>query len=351
MNQDPTTLPISRQINLFIRKHPFLEKSLYTFTKSKRRQFERNLYDFGRGLGLKKSEARKHVIKVREFCGEEEEYDNEVSALGDEFDDSAVILNGLSTMNSPEPVILRATQDPQTRQSNGSWESHSKSSLGVKRRSDVTSNIFRTPSPSKKRKASCMGEDEHTAPKSELVRLNEKLAKQKVFAKKGAQGDDPVESSHRSETDSKYSAMNEGPAESAAKTDEEKAARKAAKKPRNAEERMRIRAQASPADNKHIGLHDYGPLGNETKAVTDYINYLEEWRVFDEDLKEERKKRKRNEGAFTEIENSSEGHHKRTRRRSNDGQRRDSPQEPKSTKSAKKEKQQADFRLPMIQSA
>ena len=349
MNQDPTTLPISRQINLFIRKHPFLEKSLSTFTESERRQFERNVYDFGRGLGLKKSEARKHVIKVREFCGEEQ-CDSEVSALGDEIDDSAVILNGLSATNSPEPVILYATQDPQTRQSKGSSKSHSKSSPGVKRRSDVTSNIVRTSSPSKKRKASYMGEDEHTAPKWELVRLNEKLAKQKVSTKKGAQGDDPVESSLRSETDSKNSAMNEATAESAGKTDEEKVARKAAKKARKVEERMRIRAQASPADNKHIGLHD-GPLGNETKTVTEYINYLEEWREFDEELKEEGKKRKRDEGALAEIENSSEGHRERTRRRSNDGQRGDSPQEPKSTKLAKKEKQHADFRLPMIQSA
>ena len=351
MNQDPTTLPISRQINLFIRKHPFLEKSLSTFTKSERRQFERNVYDFGRGLGLKKSEARKHMIKVREFCGEEE-YDSEISALGDEIDDSAVILNGQSTTNSPEPVILHNTQDPQTRQSKGSSKSHFKSSPGVKRRSDVTSNIVRTLSPSKKRKVSCMGEDEHTAPKSELVRLYEKLAKQKVSAKKGAQGDDPVESSLRSETDSKNLAMNEATAESAAKTDEENAARKAAEKARKVEERMRIRAQASPADNKHIGLHDDGPLGNETKAVTEYINYLEEWREFDEDLKkEEGKKRKRDEGALAEIENSSEGHQERTRRRSTDGQRGDSPQEPKPTKPAKKEKQHADFRLPMIQSA
>ena len=351
MNQDPTTLPISRQINLFIRKHPFLEKSLSTFTKSERRQFERNVYDFGRGLGLKKSEARKHVIKVREFWGEEQ-CDSEVSALGDEIDDSAIILNGLSTANSPEPVILHATQDPQTRQSKGSSKSHSKSSSGVKRRSDVISNIVRTPSPSKKRKASCMGEDEHTAPKSELVRLNEKLAKQKVSAKKGAQGDYPMDSSLRSETESKNSAMNEATSESAAKTDEEKAARKAARKARKVEERMRIRAQASPADNKHIGLHDDGPLGNETKAVTEYINYLEEWREFDEGLKkEEGKKRKRDEGALAEIENSSEGHQERTRRRSNDGQHGDSPQEPKSTKLAKKEKQHADFRLPMIQSA
>ena len=349
MNQDPTTLPISRQINLFIRKHPFLEKSLSTFTRSEGRQFERNVYDFGRGLGLKKSEARKYVIKVREFCGEEQ-CESEVSALRDEIDDSAVILNGLSTTNSPEPVILHATQDPQTRQSKGSSKSHSKSSPGIKRRSDVTSNIFRTPWPSKKRKASCMGKDEHTAPKSELVRLNEKLAKQKASAKKGAQGDDPVESSLRSETESKNSAMNEATAEPTTKTDKEKAARKTARKARKVEERMRIRAQASPADNKDVGLRDDGPLGNETKAVTEYINYLEEWREFDEELKEG-KKRKRDEGALAEIENSSEGHLERTRRRKNDGQRGDSPQEPKSTKLVKKENQYADFRLPMIQSA
>ena len=350
MNQDPTTLPISRQINLFIRKHPFLEKSLSTFTKSERRQFERNVYDFGRGLGLKRPEARKYVTKVREFCGEEQ-CESEASALRDEIDDSAAILNGLSTTNSPEPVILHATQDPQTRQSKGSLKSHSKSSPGIKRRSDVTSNIVRTPSPSKKRKASCMGEDEHTAPKSELLRLNEKLAKQKVSTKKGAQDDDPVERSLRSITESKNPAMNEATAEPAAKTDEEKAARKAARKARKVEERMRIRAQASPVDNKNIGLHDDGPLGNETKAVTEYINYLEEWREYDEELKEEGKKRKRDEGALAEIENSSEGHQDRTRRRKNDVQRGDSPQEPKSTKHAKKENQHADFRLPMIQSA
>lgn len=93
-----TQSPIARQINRYIRKHPFFEKSLGSFTKSERRQFERDVYDYVRGSGLKKSEAKRHVVKAREFCGEEQSGSDSSSFEG-EIDDSTWILESCWTLD------------------------------------------------------------------------------------------------------------------------------------------------------------------------------------------------------------------------------------------------------------
>lgn len=67
------------------------------FTTSDRRRFERDVYDFGRSLGLPKKQARDELRKARAFCGEEE-YDSDNSAWGDEVDDSLAILGKLSNL-------------------------------------------------------------------------------------------------------------------------------------------------------------------------------------------------------------------------------------------------------------
>jgi hypothetical protein len=326
------TLPIPRQINLFIRKHSFLEKSLSTFTKSERRQFERNVYDFSRGLGLKKPEARKYVIKAREFCGEEK-YDSDASALEDEIDDSASIIDRLPRTNEPEAILSPSSQ--------GRPKSQTESRSAVKRRVGEDSTVARTPLPSKKRKASTMGEGQYTAPQSELVRINLELAKHKDSAQKSVQN---------LPTDASKVDLKEARTECVAKWKEEKAARKAAKRARKAEERMRRRAQASPTDNKPIS---HGQHENDTKIVTDYLDYLEEWREFDEDFRNEKegKTHKNFIEALTEIQNPAEDHQHRKKRRHSSDRPGDATREPKSTISKKERKQQADFHLPMIQSA
>lgn len=65
------------------------------FTTSDRRKFERDIYDFGRSLGLSKRQARHELRKARTFCGEEN-YDSDHSAWGDEIDDSLATLGRLS---------------------------------------------------------------------------------------------------------------------------------------------------------------------------------------------------------------------------------------------------------------
>ena len=318
-------------MNFFIRKHPSPKNSLSTFTKSERRQFDRNSYDFGRGLGLKKSEAMRHVIKAREFCGEED-YSSDVSALRDEIDDSAFILDRLSTPNELEPVLSHSMRDPHTGQSYGSLKSHSKSASGLKRRIDAAYSAIRTPSPSKKRKSS---EKELTA-KSELVRLNEKLAKQKNSVERAAQGDEPLGSLLNSKTDAINLAMDETNliVKPVARTDGDKAARKAAEKARRAEERMSKRKQTTP-------------------EVNDYIKNVGEWREFNVCLVNMKngEKRKRDNDLRADVETPARKHRMRRKRRGFDvGSRADAPQRPKATKSAR-ENLQAGFRLPMMQLA
>ena len=84
------------QINHFFRRHPFLQSSLISYTTSERRGFERDIYDYARGLGLSSSEARKEVIKGRAFCGEQD-YNSDDTTLGGEVDNSAETMRHLIT--------------------------------------------------------------------------------------------------------------------------------------------------------------------------------------------------------------------------------------------------------------
>lgn len=85
------------------------------FTKSERRKFERDVYDYAEALGLDHTAAKKQVIKARGFCGEED-YDSDNSALGEEVDNSADILKRLGAVNGPKPEVLPSIEDKQTGQ-------------------------------------------------------------------------------------------------------------------------------------------------------------------------------------------------------------------------------------------
>lgn len=81
------------RVALYIREHDFFlqySDGTNTHTTAARREFERNVYDFARDLGLPKKDAKQQVIRARQFCGELE-YDSENSALGAEVseDDAA----------------------------------------------------------------------------------------------------------------------------------------------------------------------------------------------------------------------------------------------------------------------
>ncbi|MCJ1247026.1 hypothetical protein MMC30_004237 [Trapelia coarctata] len=84
-----------KQVNHFVRGHTFIQISLSGHTTSQRRAFERDVYDYARGLGLQRREAKREVLKARGFCGEFA-YDSDVSMLGDEVDDTAQLLAALS---------------------------------------------------------------------------------------------------------------------------------------------------------------------------------------------------------------------------------------------------------------
>lgn len=89
---------ILKQLNHFVRKHEFFGRlSLVLFATSDRRKFERDVYDFGRSLGLSKRQAREELRKARAFCGEED-YDSDKSAWRDEIDDSLATLGKLSNL-------------------------------------------------------------------------------------------------------------------------------------------------------------------------------------------------------------------------------------------------------------
>ena len=158
---------IARQINHYIRKHPFFEKSLGSFTKSERRQFERDVYDYARGSGLKKSEARRHVVKAREFCGEEQS-GSDSSSFECEIDDSTWILESRWTLDesAAEAVAINLP----TRQVDGS--NKTRAALNEPTRSGEDANSIRagTNPTSKKRKAKVRGMDSDCESDSPLAR-------------------------------------------------------------------------------------------------------------------------------------------------------------------------------------
>ena len=84
-----------------------------TFTKSERRQFERDVYDYAEALGLDHADSKKQVIKARGFCGEED-YDSDNSALGDETDDSNDILERLHLISEREPEVWPSIENAHT---------------------------------------------------------------------------------------------------------------------------------------------------------------------------------------------------------------------------------------------
>ena len=162
---------ITKQMNHYIRKHPFFEKSLATFTKSERRQFERNVYDFARGLGLKKAEARSHVVKAREFCGEEQ-YDSDISTFENEIDDSRSILESLSASNLNGSAAVSMANDLPTCQVDRSEKTRAAHDIPSKSREDAASKSTGTNPPSKRRKARVGRKDHDNESAGALLELS-----------------------------------------------------------------------------------------------------------------------------------------------------------------------------------
>ena len=135
-NTEPSTL---KQLNHYVRKHEFFTKlSLARFTTSHRRKFERDIYDFGRSLGLSKSKVEEELVKARSFCGEEF-YDSDHSAWADEIDDSSTVLKRLSCPSkstSPNNGVVQSAEAKDLTQSTTSNKSRNLCQLSTAGRND-----------------------------------------------------------------------------------------------------------------------------------------------------------------------------------------------------------------------
>ena len=89
-----STSKVVKDINRYIRLHPFFRSESDEFTTSQRRAFERNVYDYARAKGLSAKEAQQQVTTARRLCIQEE-IGGGNSAFEDEVDDSKAILGSL----------------------------------------------------------------------------------------------------------------------------------------------------------------------------------------------------------------------------------------------------------------
>ena len=93
-----STTPIKKNkvVNKYVHHHPFYTASRKSFTTSERRAFERDIYDYARGLGIDKAGAKLRVKKARKSCGEQN-YDSEDSTLGEkEVNDTEKIVHNVN---------------------------------------------------------------------------------------------------------------------------------------------------------------------------------------------------------------------------------------------------------------
>lgn len=230
-----TVLSIPKQVALFVRKHPFLEQVMGPFTKSERRKFERDVYDYAEALGLDHEAAKKHVIKARGFCGEED-YDSDNSALGEEIDNSEEILKRLRTMSVPEPEVLPSIEDAETGQAVCGRESKS---------SPKKSPYFASIKNSKSQKKRKGEPDSRSGPEEK---------------------DDSLKGGQRSKRRKHNSSSAEVGASAASNTGGTKTARKAAKEARKALEQSDTQAKGNRRDR-------IGALEPRTEEEA-YKNYL-----------------------------------------------------------------------------
>lgn len=83
-------------IKRYVIFHKFNQDPYASHTTSQRRDFERNVYDYARGNGLRKQDALNEVRKARIIGGAPED-DSENSSFGSEVDDTSEILAHLAT--------------------------------------------------------------------------------------------------------------------------------------------------------------------------------------------------------------------------------------------------------------
>ena len=169
---------ITKQISHYIGKHPFIERSLAVTVKSERRQFERNVYDFARGLGLKKNLARMHVAKARMFCGEQP-YDSDTSSFEGEIDDTRSNSDTSSGASLDELAAVPMDSDSPTRQVDSNDKAPAAPEVSAIHAEYTAYMSAGTKPPSKKRRAKAGGVDsDHEAARKQLKLSNKTAAQQ-----------------------------------------------------------------------------------------------------------------------------------------------------------------------------
>ena len=127
------------------------------------------MYDFARGLGLKKAEARRHVVKARDICGEEG-YNSDSSTFQGEINDSRSIMETLSASTLDNTAAVSIPINRPSRQVDGSDKIQATPDV-LTRSEDSTSKSIRTYQPSKKRKAKAGGVHNDYDPDEELLKF------------------------------------------------------------------------------------------------------------------------------------------------------------------------------------
>ena len=110
------------------------------------------MYDFARGLGLNKAEARRHVVKARDFCGEEG-YNSDSSTFQGEINDSKSIMETLSASKLDDTAAVSIPTARPSRQVDRSDKIQPAPDIPTKSGEDAASKSIRVNQPSKKRRA------------------------------------------------------------------------------------------------------------------------------------------------------------------------------------------------------
>ena len=85
-----------KRLKNYIRKHAFIsQQSTADFTTSQRRKFERDVYDFGRWLGLNRAQIEREQRKNKAFLSHETGYETDDTSYSQELDDSQQVADSL----------------------------------------------------------------------------------------------------------------------------------------------------------------------------------------------------------------------------------------------------------------
>lgn len=166
--------PKLAELNRFLRRHQFFIRSSFaTFTTSKRRAFERDVYFFAKTLNLSEKVAKEEISKARKFCREDWSNSDDDSAWLDEIDDSLKIsVSPGSRATSPtkicptdaQPSLSQSLRTDREDQSGEKAQDFGESKLDPNLQSQLpgtqTSLIKKA---SKKRKLEQADEDDHEA--------------------------------------------------------------------------------------------------------------------------------------------------------------------------------------------